>query len=357
MVETLFVLPSISGKGGTETVTSEVAKYYQSKKKEFIIVVMNGSDDNSWLESFPNIETPHHDNKIIRNLSYIYQLNKIIRKYQPKTIICLDPILCTYLKWLIKFNFRKTVLISWIHWSLFSPGLRYRQILSAKYHLSISTGQFEQFMEMGVPRKNVQMISNPVKESSFIVPQTKPEEKKRFIYVGRILFEDEKRLKDIFYSLSNVIGDWQLDLYGAGPNVDICQEYCQQLGILERVVFHGFVKDPFQAIDYPVTALLLSSEHEGFGMVLVEAISAGIYSISSNCPVGPKDIIIPNVNGELYELGNLEEFTSILQKLVSSHRLPEPNQIVHSIDYMRGEKYFNNFETSVKYFEMLESNE
>ena len=86
MVETLFVLPSISGKGGTETVTSEVAKYYQSKKKEFIIVVMNGSDDNSWLESFPNIETPHHDNKIIRNLSYIYQLNKIIRKYQPNNI-------------------------------------------------------------------------------------------------------------------------------------------------------------------------------------------------------------------------------------------------------------------------------
>lgn len=357
MVETLFVLPSISGKGGTETVTSEVAKYYQSKGRDFIIVVMNGSDDNNWLAPFPNIETPTHDNKIVRNLSYIYQLNKIIRKYKPKTIICLDPILCTYIKWLLKVNFKKTILISWIHWSLFSPGLRYNRILSAKYHLSISTGQFEQFMEMGVPKENVRMISNPVNDSRFVVAQTKPEDKKRFIYVGRILFEDEKRLKDIFYSLSKVTGDWQLDLYGAGPNVDICQEYCQKLGILDRVVFHGFVKEPFNSIDYPVTALLLSSEHEGFGMVLVEAISAGIYSISSNCPVGPKDIIIPNVNGELYELGNLEEFTAILQKLIDGYLMPEPNQIVYSINHMRGEKYFNNFEASVKYFEELEGNQ
>ena len=193
MVETLFVLAHMGGRGGTETVTTEVAKHYQAKGKDFMIAVMNGSDDNRWLAQFPHVESPTHHKKIIKHSAYIYHLNKIIRKYQPKTIICLDAHLCTYLKWLIKVNFQKTVLISWIHSSLYSDGLPYNLILGAKYHLSISTGQIEQYLELGVPKENIRFISNPVNESSGVIAQTSSDEKKRFIYVGRMIFEKEKR--------------------------------------------------------------------------------------------------------------------------------------------------------------------
>ena len=39
-------------------------------------------------------------------------------------------------------------------------------------------------------------------------------------------------------------------------------------------------------------------------MVLCEANSYGIYTVSSDCPTGPADIIRPYVNGELYPAGD-----------------------------------------------------
>ena len=52
-------------------------------------------------------------------------------------------------------------------------------------------------------------------------------------------------------------------------------------------------------------------------MVLCEANSYGIYTVSSDCPTGPADIIRPYVNGELYPAGDNKKLTVILNKIVS----------------------------------------
>ncbi len=52
-----------------------------------------------------------------------------------------------------------------------------------------------------------------------------------------------------------------------------------------------------------VTALLLTSAFEGFPMTLLEAMSYGIPCISSDCMSGPRDMIKPGLNGELYTRG------------------------------------------------------
>lgn len=66
-----------------------------------------------------------------------------------------------------------------------------------------------------------------------------------------------------------------------------------------------------------VSALLLTSSFEGFPMTLLEALSWGIPCISADCVSGPADIIQPDVNGHLYQPGDIAGFVTLLNKYIA----------------------------------------
>ncbi|WP_225816418.1 glycosyltransferase [Photorhabdus antumapuensis] len=81
-----------------------------------------------------------------------------------------------------------------------------------------------------------------------------------------------------------------------------------------------------------------SGDDEGFGMVLAEAISYGIYCISSDCQCGPNDII-NNLNGELYKSGNILELSKKLQLIIDECKIRDHHAIKNSIAFL----YEDNF--------------
>jgi UDP-D-galactose:(glucosyl)LPS alpha-1,6-D-galactosyltransferase len=62
--------------------------------------------------------------------------------------------------------------------------------------------------------------------------------------------------------------------------------------------------------------LVLASDYEGFGLVVVEALARGIPVISTNV-AGPSDIIKDGVNGWLIPPGDFEGLNMILQKVIN----------------------------------------
>lgn len=113
---------------------------------------------------------------------------------------------------------------------------------------------------------------------------------KQVVYAGRL--SEEKgvmRLLRIWEHVEKMLPDYTLNIYGDGYMKGEMESYVQQHR-LSRVVFKGFSKD-LEEIYCNADLCLMTSDTEGFGMVLIEAMYYGAPCISFDCPISPKEII------------------------------------------------------------------
>jgi glycosyltransferase involved in cell wall biosynthesis len=105
-----------------------------------------------------------------------------------------------------------------------------------------------------------------------------------------------------------------LVLLGEGPDSATLIELARDLGVAERVRFKGQVANPFPHVA-AATAFILSSEEEGFGLVLVEAMALGVPVISTDCPGGPRDILQDGRAGVLVPSNDVQALASAMAQL------------------------------------------
>jgi glycosyltransferase involved in cell wall biosynthesis len=108
----------------------------------------------------------------------------------------------------------------------------------------------------------------------------------------------------------------------------------------------------FQKNIYPFyrssAVFALSSDWEGFGNVIVEALSFGLPVVSTNCPGGPKMILTNEAYGKLVPVGNKKAYgNALMDALVNSAKRLE------SIEYA---KTFSVENVANDYLEELKSN-
>jgi glycosyltransferase involved in cell wall biosynthesis len=99
------------------------------------------------------------------------------------------------------------------------------------------------------------------------------------------------------------IKNWKLFLVGNGELKGQFETYIDTNNLHDYI----FLMPPRQDVAFyykQASLFLLSSKTEGFGMVLLEAISFGLPCISFDCPSGPRDIIKNNENGFLVPPNN-----------------------------------------------------
>lgn len=79
-------------------------------------------------------------------------------------------------------------------------------------------------------------------------------------------------------------------LLGDGPLRGKLENEAKALGVADDVAFLGFQENPFKFMAR-ADVFVLSSQYEGFGMVLVEAMACGCPVVSTRCPYGPEEIV------------------------------------------------------------------
>ncbi|MBB4802466.1 N-acetyl-alpha-D-glucosaminyl L-malate synthase BshA [Flavobacterium nitrogenifigens] len=129
-------------------------------------------------------------------------------------------------------------------------------------------------------------------------------------------FRKVKRIPDIikiFYNVQKEIPA-KLMMVGDGPEKEKAEILCQELGILDKVIFFGNSHE-IDKILCMTDLFLLPSETESFGLAALEAMACGVPVISSNSG-GLPEVNFDGFSGYLSNVGNVEEMAENALKIL-----------------------------------------
>ena len=110
---------------------------------------------------------------------------------------------------------------------------------------------------------------------------------------------------------------WTLKIAGAGTRQqeEFILNLAKKANIKDRVELLGFQED-LKSLFNKAAIFVLSSRYEGFGLVLIEAMSQGCACIAADYNGRQKEIITNNQNGITIKPDNIEELSGALTKLL-----------------------------------------
>lgn len=167
----------------------------------------------------------------------------------------------------------------------------------AAARVAVSDGSADDLARLShIPRERFTVVHNPIIVPSGPIGTNMEVERlwsgrePRILTVGSL-----KRVKNhallirAFASLAKTRAA-KLMILGEGELRGELQELARSLGVANRVLMPGFAVDPWP---YYASAdlFVLSSDFEGFGNVIVEAMHAGLPVVSTDCLAGPAEIL------------------------------------------------------------------
>jgi glycosyltransferase involved in cell wall biosynthesis len=203
-----------------------------------------------------------------------------------------------------------------------SMAIGYRQVAA---RVAVSRGVADDLAVLsGVKRLNFTTIYNPIFSNHDVAGKDLKSVNAlwgnvsgyRIVSVGR--FKAEKNHSLLLVAFANLgTVDAYLMLVGEGPLQATLETQAEALGIRNRVIFAGFQRDP---VPFYMTAdlFVLASNYEGFGNVIVEALSCGIPVVSTDCPAGPAEILNNGEFGTLVPVNDAPSLTEAMRLALSS---------------------------------------
>lgn len=138
--------------------------------------------------------------------------------------------------------------------------------------------------------------------------------------VGRV-FDRTKRFSDLISAFAQ-LGDIErlkLLIVGDGPDLEALKAHAARLGVSERVIFTGFQANVghYYAL---MEVFALGSATEAFGLVLAEAMRAGLPVVATNVG-GIPDVVVHEESGLIVEPFQPASMASALRRVLESPAL------------------------------------
>ncbi|GAA2343560.1 glycosyltransferase family 4 protein [Streptomyces caniferus] len=127
-------------------------------------------------------------------------------------------------------------------------------------------------------------------------------------------------LIEAFSAVSAKHPDWRLRIHGGGTERARLQELIDGLGLGERAELTG-PRSPIEAEFAKASIVASASDAESFGMTLVEAMRCGVPVVSTDCPLGPAEIIHDGTDGLLVPRGDGRALSGALLRLIEDPQL------------------------------------
>jgi glycosyltransferase involved in cell wall biosynthesis len=181
---------------------------------------------------------------------------------------------------------------------------------------------------LGISSERIEVINNPIPLAEIRALAAEPLDAPAFfdgvpvvVSAGRLA--TQKNYPLLLRAFRIVRGQMaaRLVLVGTGHADGLVRATTDALGLRDDVVFAGFQRNPFNFMRR-ATLFALSSDYEGFGNVLVEAMASGCPIVSTDCH-GPTEILRGGEDGLLVPVGDESALAAGMLRLLRDPALRE----------------------------------
>ena len=179
--------------------------------------------------------------------------------------------------------------------------------------IAVSAGVRDDLHAMLGPGVIPKVINNPVLRNGFETEMALPADDpwlldgrlRVVLSVCRLSVEkDLPTLVRAFAELHRERPETRLLLAGEGADRQRVEALVHQLGLADVIRLPGRTATPLAWMHH-AAVFVLASRYEGFGNVLVEAMACGTPVVSTDCPVGPREILDGGRLGVLVPVGDV----------------------------------------------------
>ena len=137
---------------------------------------------------------------------------------------------------------------------------------------------------------------------------------KTILTLGRLVEEkDHVTLIRAFAKVATTDPEVKLVILGEGPMRRELENLVKHLDLMDRISLPGFVDNPFSWLAQ-ARLFVLSSQFEGFGNVVIEALATGCPVVSTDCPGGSTAILQHGRFGRLTPVGNSDAMADAINE-------------------------------------------
>jgi len=172
-------------------------------------------------------------------------------------------------------------------------------------------------------QKKAIILPNPLNPAFLRKPYEGVREN-RILTVGRMdKNKNQSMLLEAFAQIADLHPEMILEFYGDGDTRNGLELRTQELGLTERVIFHGTQYDIPEKIE-KARIFVLPSKVEGMPNALMEAMALGMAVISTDCPCGgPRTLIQQGENGILIPVDDEDALVLALLQILQNKEYEE----------------------------------
>lgn len=316
----LFITNNINQVGGVDRVLNRLSNYFTMKFNYDIEILSLFTKETNLFFQYDNaVKITHGSIDINSNkLELVKFTRKLLLKKDVDIIITLHGFISNIVL-LNKDILKNKKIIVTEHGDYFDSSKKRRIIRSILYRKAdkviVLTNKSKELYNKYL--SNVQVISNPI---SFNTHRISDMNNKKIIAVGRL--EEVKRfdlLIEIFKKVSDLHNEWSLDIIGDGSQKNHLQSIINKYNLSNKVILKPFTKHILNEY-LGASIYALTSQYEGFGLVLTEAKECGLPCISFDIDAA-KEIIVDNEDGILVNDNNINYYADKLSLLINDYDL------------------------------------
>ena len=275
---------------------------------------------------------PSKGNKLVKFVKATRRVRRCARRYRTDVIVGIME-LCSFISW-VATRGMKIPVVATEHNAFERPteapftfygyvGKYYANRLYS--HITVLTQADKDVI--GRRLKHVTVLPNPLALKPI---ETVPPKEKIVLAVGRKDAWYCKGFDVLIRAWAQVVADtvgWRLQIVGgsAKGGQEYLEQLCREFGVEDSVEFSEFQSDilPYYR---RASIFVLSSRYEGFGLVLIEAMSQGCACIACDYKGRQGEIVTNGVDGMTCEPDDVEALAGTIRKVIADNELRKPLQ-------------------------------